>query len=130
MMTIKVLPKDVEVAWMPEKNAFEIKINKDTMIEKETGYLLVEKLYDELGDIITCNDINHSTNQWFIYDGKIYVLTEKDIAELKETGKTIMSFQGDLKDNIDLNVKCDTEFIMWYYSVDTVGEAIKCINKV
>ena len=127
-MKMEIQSKDVKVTWMSEMNAFEIKINKDTMLEKETGYLLLEKLYDELGDIISSDEINPTTDNWFMYDGKIYVLTGKDIAELKETGKTIMSYKGTIKENVDLNVEADREFIKWYFQVDTLKEAIAAMN--
>jgi len=129
MMTIKILPKDVEVAWMPEVNAFEIKINKETMLEKETGDLLMGNLFEGFEDIVTCQEINPGTDDWFIYDGQIYVLTPKDYAELKETGKTIMSNVGKLKDNVDLDVDSDKEFVLWYFnSADTIEEAIQMMN--
>lgn len=124
-----VIPKDVSVAWMPEIKAFEIKINKDTMLEKESGNLLLEKLFNELDDIVECNEINPTTDSWFAYENNIYILTSKDYVELKETGKTIMSYVGTIKDNVDLEIESDRDFILWYYNADTIEEAVEYMNK-
>jgi len=127
-MKMEMQSKDVIVTWMPEINAFEIKINKDTMINKETGDIDLETLYSGLDDIITCQEINSSSDYWFAYDGEIYILTDNDFKELKETGKTIMSYNGTIKENVDLDVESHREFIKWYYSADTLKEAIAAMN--
>jgi hypothetical protein len=129
METITILPKDVTVTWFPEEKLIEIKINKETMIEKETGNLLLEMLYDELGDLITCNEINPTTDTWLVEDSEIYILTPKNIAELKETGSTKIGFRGLIKDNVDLDVDSDIDFIMWYYHADTIEEAVQLMNE-
>lgn len=131
MESITIIPKDVSVAWMPELNEFKISINKETMIEKESNNLLIEKLYDELSnyDIVECNEINPSSDcNWFVIGSAIYNLNGKNISELKKDGETIISYHGRLKDNIDLNVESDKNFIIWYYSVDTLEEAIELLN--
>ena len=130
MQTITILPKDVILTWFPERKTIEVKINKNTMLEKETGNLLLEKLYDELGDIITCNEINPTTDTWLVTDSNIYVLTPKGISELKEKGETEIPLLGTIKDNIDLNIDSDKEFVLWYYSVDTIEEAIELMDNI
>jgi hypothetical protein len=129
METIIILPKDVTVTWLPETKQIQIEINKETMIEKETGNLFMEKLYDELNGLITCNEINPTTDTWLIEDGEIYILTPKNIAELKESGVTIIAYQGTLKENVDLTLESDRNFIMWYYSADTIEEAVMIMNE-
>lgn len=118
---------NVDVEFLNELNGYKVIINKETMIEKETGNLLIEKVYDELGDsdLVECNEINPSTDSWLINDGNIYELTKKNVSELKESGSTIISFYGKLEDNIDLDCESDKAFIMWYYGSDTIEEAKK-----
>lgn len=131
METIIILPKDVTVTFYPETNEIEIKINKETMLEKETGDLLMENLFSELGDydIVQCNEINPTTDTWVTVDGKIYVITPKDLKTIKESGEVKLPFYGLLKDNIDLEMECDRDFILWFYNADTIEEAVETMNK-
>lgn len=131
MEQIIVLPTDVTVTYLMDINEIEIKINKETVIEKETGNLLIEKIFEELGNcgVIECNEINSTTDTWICSESKIYVITDKNVKELKEKGITQICYHGLIKDNIDLNNSVHTDFIMWYYNSDTVEESVENMNK-
>lgn len=131
MEQIIILPKDVTVTFLMDINEIEIKINNETVIEKETGNLLTEMIFEELGDcdVVECNEINPTTDTWVCTESKIYVITPNNLKELKDNGSTQLGYHGLIKDNVDLNADSDVEFIKWYYNADTVDEAVEFMNK-
>lgn len=124
------MKKDVRVIYLEEENAFHITINKETMLEKETGYLLLEKVYDELGDsdIIVANEINKGSDTCLLNDSNVYMFNSNNVTELKENGKTKITFTAKLKEIIAIDYQTDREFLLWYYNVETIEEAIEILN--
>lgn len=95
-----------------------IQINKEEFIEEGTGYLLLEELYNLLGNygIVTANEVNGDTNNltYLLMGGDtIFFLDRKNIKELKEFGKTVLINQGILENFIDTDLQSDLDFLEW-----------------
>ena len=94
-----------------------IQIDKETMIEEGTGFLLLEILYELMAEegIITVNEINneHQSYDYLHHDGNIYFFTYEDICALKENGRVKLVKQGRVEDFIDYSNKQHTHFLEW-----------------
>lgn len=62
-------------------------------------------------------------------DEKVFRWYYSDMRNLKEKGFSKMYFIGTLKDIIDTDLDSHVEFLKWRYSVETIEEALKIINK-
>lgn len=98
----------------------------------EYGKLKLEYIFDELGNgsLIEMNEINNEVDcGYWEEDGKVFRWYYSDMRNLKEKGFSKMYFIGTFKDIIDTALDSHLEFLKWRYSVETIEEALKIINK-
>lgn len=83
------------------------------------GEFDIEIFYDELGDLVTVNEINPSSGaDWIAYDNKLFELKYSDIRMLEEKGLCRAYYIGELKEFVDLNMEQDRNFAEWYWGED------------
>lgn len=106
----------MKVEWFYVGEDIQIQIEKE---DDDYGFDF-QQFFEELGDLITCNEINPNVDKvWLCYDGMVYELYIDDISK----GDVFRAYYiGELVDLLDYRKKSHLEFGKWYWSVDSVEE--------
>jgi len=104
------------VEWFYVGEDIQIQIEKE---DEDYGFDL-PKFFEELGDLITCNEVNTDKNTiWLCYNGMVYELHPDDM----DKGDVFRAYYiGELVDLLDYKKKSHLDFGKWYWSVDSVEE--------
>jgi hypothetical protein len=99
--------------------------DKDKLIEEDTGNLLVEHIYEALGDVdvVECNEINgnmHHGGLWVDGNRDVFFFTSGNISDLKENGRTFLQKEGNMAEWVNTCNQVHLDFLRWFYSVDEV----------
>ena len=106
----------MKVGWFYVGEDIQIQIEK----EADDYSFDLQTFFEELGDLITCNEVNPNKNTiWFCYNGMVYELYTEDM----DKGDMFKAYYiGYLADLLDYSKKSHLDFGKWYWSVDSVEE--------